>query len=286
MTRFAIAGVQEYVPVAGQNLPALTAAVNRLMLVYPWVQMVVLSELAVNGPALVFAEEMPGPTEQAFQALARKHRIWLIPGSAYERTKEGVYNTAAVINPDGEVVLRYRKMFPFTPYGEARPGSQFRVFDVPGVGRFGLSVCYDIWFPETTRTLACMGAEVLIHPSMTPTIDRDVELSIVRATAAMNQLYVFDVNGVGGGGVGRSIVVGPDGDVIHEAGSGAELIPVEIDLARVRQGRERGVLNLGQPLKSFRDAPVRFEVYDPASPLREGLTRLGPLAKPRRWGSK
>lgn len=281
MSRFAIAGLQVEVG-HGNNVPRLSASIESLMLVFPWVQMVVCSELATHGPAAAYAEPMPGPTEHAFQALARKHQIWIIPGSSYERTEGAPYNTAAVINPAGEVVLRYRKMFPFTPYGCAQPGKDFAVFDVPGVGRFGLSICYDMWFPETSRTLACMGAEVLIHPTMTATLDRDVELAIARATAATNQMFVFDINGIGVGGVGRSIIVGPNGDVIHQAGAGPEQMPVEIDLARVRASRERGLMNLGQPLKSFRDAPVRFEVYDPDSPLRRGLAKLGPLAKPGR----
>ncbi len=75
-----------------------------------------------------------------------------------------------------------------------------------------------MWFPETSRTLAAMGAEVILHPTLTATIDRDVELAIVRATAAQNQCFVFDINGVGDGGNGRSIVVGPAGDVLYQAG--------------------------------------------------------------------
>lgn len=284
MSHFAIAGMQIQVSGAGKNFKLMAASVDHVMLVFPWVQMVVFSELAVSGPAAVFAEALPGPTERAFQAIAKRHGIWLIPGSAHERAADGIFNTATVINPAGEVVLRYRKMFPFTPYGVARPGVEFAIFDVPRVGRFGLSICYDIWFPETSRTLACMGAEVLIHPTMTATMDRDVELSIVRATAAINQMYVVDVNGVGAGGVGRSLIVSPEGDIIHEAGSGTEFMPIELDLDLVRRTRERGLRTLGQPLKSFRDAPVRFQVYDPESPLRAGLAPLGPLVKPGRPG--
>lgn len=284
MSRFAIAGMQIEVSSTGKNFKRMVASIDHVMAVFPWVQMVVFSELAVSGPAAAFAEELPGPTEQAFQAIAKRHGIWLIPGSAHEKAADGIYNTATVIDPAGNVVLRYRKMFPFTPYGIAKAGVDFAIFDVPQVGRFGLSICYDIWFPETSRTLACMGAEILIHPTMTPTMDRDVELSIVRATAAINQMYVVDINGVGGGGVGRSLIVGPEGNIIHEAGSGTEFLPIEIDLDLVRRTRERGLRTLGQPLKGFRDAPVQFHVYNPASPLRGGLAHLGPLVKPGRPG--
>jgi len=117
---------------------------------------------------------------------------------------------------------------------------------------------------------------------MTGTIDRDVELSIVRASAAQNQCFFFDINGVGDGGCGRTIIVGPDGDVLHQAGSSPELIPLEIDLDRVRRSRERGVLGLCQTLKSFRDCKVQFEVYANNPLYTEYLNTLGPLEKPTR----
>ncbi len=62
-----------------------------------------------------------------------------------------------------------------------------------------------------------MGAEVILHPTMTGTIDREIELTIAQATAAINQCFFFDVNGLDSGGSGRSIVCGPDGRVLHEA---------------------------------------------------------------------
>ena len=137
---------------------------------------------------------------------------------------------------------------------------------MPGAGRFGVSICYDMWFPETTRTLAAMGAEVILHPTMTDTIDRDVELAIARASAAQNQVYFFDINGVGDGGVGRSIVCDPSGYVLHQADGGAEIVPISVDFERVRRERELGLRNLGQPLKSFRDRDCDFKVYRRESP--------------------
>ena len=108
-----------------------------------------------------------------------------------------------------------------------------------------------MWFPETSRTLAVQGVEVIIHPTLTGTIDRDIELAIVQATAATNQCYVFDINGLGDGGTGRSIICGPDGRVLYQASTGEEMIPIEIDMERVHTGRENGILRLGQPLKKF-----------------------------------
>lgn len=283
MTPFAIAGIQMNISASIDNVPAMGHRLDVLMTRFPWVQMVVFSELAPFGPLHGHAQEMPGPAEEAFCQMAAKHQIWLLPGSMFESKDGLIYNTASVIAPDGHVVGRYRKMFPFLPYEEhVTSGKEFLVFDVPGVGRFGVSICYDMWFPETSRTLATMGAEVILHPTMTDTIDRDVELSIARATAVTNQCYFFDINGVGEGGVGHSIIVGPAGYVIHKAGGGEEMIPVEINLDRVRREREVGIRSLGQPLKSFRDRPVDFPVYQRAEQNEAYLQSLGPLAKPRR----
>jgi predicted amidohydrolase len=283
MTPFAIAGIQMRISASQENVSAMAHRLDILMTRFPWVQMVVFSELAAFGPLPGHAQTLPGPAEDAFREMASKHRIWLLPGSIFEAAGDLVYNTASVIDPNGHVVGRYRKMFPFQPYeNHVEPGTDFLVFDVPDVGRFGVSICYDMWFPETSRTLASMGAEVILHPTMTDTIDRDVELSIARATAVTNQCYFFDINGVGDGGVGSSIIVGPAGYIIHQAGGGEEMIPVEINLGRVRREREVGIRSLGQPLKSFRDRPVDFPVYSRTTESEAYLQSLGPLTKPHR----
>ena len=154
------------------------------------------------------------------------------------------------------------------------------MFDVPGVGRFGISICYDIWFPETTRALAWLGAEVVINTSLTNTIDREVELTLVRAAAASNQCYVFNVNGAGMLGFGRSIVCGPGGDVLYQAGSGREVLALELDLDQVVSVRERGWNGLGQVLKSFRDRPIAYPPYQNGA-RSAVLDALGPLARPQ-----
>jgi predicted amidohydrolase len=280
MRPFAIAGLQLKVSGRRSNLEHITDRIEMLMHLYPWVQMVVVSELATFGGWTGHAAPLPGETEEHYQRLAARHEIWLLPGSLYEQTEQGIYNTTPVIDPSGAVIARYRKMFPFMPYETGVEwGTEFCVFDIPNVGRFGVSICYDMWFPETTRTLASMGAEVLLHPTLTPTMDRDVELAIARATAAINQMFVVDINGIGDGGNGRSLFVAPTGDVLYQAGSNEELLPIEIDLDRVRRSREVGLKGLGQPLKSFRDRRVDFDVYNRGSPTTAYLETLGSLEK-------
>jgi predicted amidohydrolase len=283
MTRpFSIAGIQMPVMANASNVPLMKHKLDVLMSVYPWVQMVMFSELCAYGPLTYYAEEFPNSTEEEFQEMARKYKIWLIPGTMFEKKDGKIYNTASVINPEGEVIGRYNKMFPFYPYEVGvEGGSEFLIFDVPEAGRFGLSICYDMWFPETSRTLAAHGVEVILHPTLTGTIDRDVELAIVQATAATNQCFFFDINGLADGGTGRSLVCGPDGRILYQASTGPELIPIEIDIERAKRSRESGILRLGQPLKSFRDRKVHFDIYEEGN-KPPYLNSLGELIKPTR----
>ncbi|MBK8501637.1 MAG: carbon-nitrogen hydrolase family protein [Saprospiraceae bacterium] len=282
MKPFAIAGIQMRVSAIHSNVEMMKLKLDITMNLYPWIEMVVFSELCAYGPLTYTAQEIPGEFEQTMQSMAKKYGIWLLPGSIFEKCGDHIYNTATVINPQGEVVTRYRKMFPFYPYEVGvTPGSEYCVFEVPHVGKFGVSVCYDMWFPETIRTLAVMGAEVILHPTMTGTIDRDIELSIARAMATVNQCFFFDVNGLDTGGSGLSIVCGPDGRVLYQAGGNEEIIPIELDVERVERSRELGVLRLGQPLKSFRDHIGQFNIYQQGA-KHPYLESLGPLIKPKR----
>jgi predicted amidohydrolase len=283
MDTFGVAGVQMAVSAFNDNVERMGAYMTHIRTRFPWVRMVLFSELCPLGASHDKAEALPGATEARLCEIAKRSGLWLIPGSMLERTLDGkLYNTSPIIDPAGTVVARYRKMFPFRPYEkDTSGGTEFCVFDVPGAGRFGVSNCYDMWFPETTRSLAALGAEVILHPTMTDTIDREVELAIARASSVQNQVFFFDINGVGDGGVGRSIICDPSGNVLHQAQVGAEIIPIAVDFAQVRRERVWGLRsNLGQPLKSFRDREVEFEVYRRGSDAGAYLNTLGPLAKP------
>jgi predicted amidohydrolase len=279
---FAIAAMQvAWSP--GDNRDRLESETAGVLARFPWVNMVVFPELCSFGAGLKFAEPMPGPTEARYQALAKKHGIWLIPGSFYERLADDVYNTTPVIDPQGQVIARYRKMYPFLPYEKGvKHGTEFVLFDVPNAGRFGVSICYDQWFPETIRALAWQGAEVILHLTMTNTIDRPQELIIAQANAIVNQCYYLDVNCAGSLGNGRSIVVGPDGEVIFLAGDVAAQIPFMVDFDRVRKSRRLGLQGLGQVLKSFRDTPIEYPCYRGQYRESAAMAGMGPLVMPER----
>ncbi len=261
MSHLAIAGLQLELAVE-DNLSLIEQEIDLVIKRFPFIQMVVLPELSVFGPNPDLAVKLPGEVENCLQEAARKNNIWLIPGSIFEKRDGKTYNTAPVINPGGEVVARYNKMYPFLPYEKGvEPGNKFVVFDVPDVGRLGLMICYDMWYPEMSRQLAWMGAEAIIVPTLTNTSDRHLELHMAQANATVNQLYMLNINSAGRLGYGRSIVVGPDGNVVHQASSSREIITMDLDFDHVRRVRERGRHGLAQPLKSFRDAGVNYPVY-------------------------
>ncbi len=281
MSKISIAGLQ-LTGSNGDNVDLMIREIDAAMARFPWLDMIVAPELNACGTDAATAEAMPGLREERFCEVASRHGIWLVPGSMFESSEGLVYNTMPVINPDGEVIVRYRKQFPWAPYEQnTTPGTRSVVFDVPDVGRFGLSNCYDMWFPETLRSLSSAGAEVILHPSLTSTIDRGAEHCIVRASAAMHQCYFFDVNLGPTVGCGQSLIAGPGGEVVYAAGTGREIIPLKLDLDYVRDVRENGWQNLGQTLKSFRDSSIQFDVYGNGN-SSEYLESLGPLAMPKR----
>jgi deaminated glutathione amidase len=281
MGSFAVAGLQLDLR-AEDNLGRIAAEVASAKRRYPWIDLIILPELCAYGPGLAHAQTPGGPAEMAFCRMARENRVWLIPGSLFQIENERTSNVALVIDPTGRVVSRYRKMFPFRPHEEGvAPGDSFCVLPCAGAGTLGLSICYDLWFPEITRNLVWLGAQALLCPTLTNTIDRDVELCLARANAAANQCYVVNVNAAAPMGVGKSIVCGPGGEVIHQASTSYEVFVVDLDFEYVERVRRDGWQGLGQPLKSFRDHRVKFPAYEDGaeSPYLKGL---GPLAK-RAW---
>lgn len=279
MGHLAVAGLQLALK-NEDNLDTIEREIDNTRKRYPWIQMMVLPELCTFGSSPACAVELPGDAEDRYREAARRNDVWLIPGSIFERDGDRIYNTAPVINPEGEVVARHRKVFPFLPYEKGvTAGDEFVVFDVPGAGRIGLLTCYDMWFPEAARTLAWLGAEAIICPTMTTSLDRDVELSIARTNAAVNQLWFLNLNTAGDLGYGRSTVVGPDGTVIYTAGAMREIITVEFDFDHVRRSRERGMFGQGQVLKSFRDRPVEFPPYQQGAG-GGAFDQLGPMQIP------
>ncbi len=259
MRTLSIAALQT-APVAGD--PALTldrfaeraAAIPQIV---PHAQLLVLPELHLSAPPLPLEEHegyadqaaitIPGPLTEALAEIARSCGLWLVPGSIYERADDGrIHNTALVVAPDGELVARYRKVFPWQPHESCAAGDRFVTFDIPQVGRIGLAICYDGNFPETFRQLSWMGAEVVLQPTLTTTSDRDAELVIARANAIFNQLYVVSLNASSPGGLGRSLIADPEGLVRLTAGESEELMTDVLDLDVVERVRGHGTAGVSR----------------------------------------
>ena len=210
------------------------------------------------------AETIPGPSTRAFQLLARKHRVVVI-ASLFERRAPGLHhNTAVVIDADGSVLGRYRKMhIPDDPlYYEKfyfTPGDLgFRAWRTR-YATIGVLICWDQWFPEAARLTALQGAQVLFYPTAIGWHPRekralgDLQVTswetIQRAHAIANGCPVAVINRVGhervagGEGLefwGRSFVAGPSGQVLAQAGGAKEeTLLVLVDLADVETVRNQ-----------------------------------------------
>lgn len=224
------------------------------------------------------AEPIPGPTTERLADLARELGIWLLPGSIYEHGEDGrIYNTALAFAPDGSLRARYRKIFPWRPWESPAAGSEFIVFEIDGIGRAGLMICYDGWFPEVPRQMAWLGAEVIFQVTATPTSDRDQEVVLARANAIVNQVYVVNVNMGGRPGPGRSVIVDPEGHVLQQAGDGEEYLSEVLDLDTVARVRRNGSVAMNRMWAQLDDegAGVYLPMYGGTIRPRPSMPEVG-----------
>ncbi len=204
------------------------------------------------------AETIPGPSTDAFQKLAKKHKV-VIVASLFERRTAGLYhNTAVVIDADGSLMGSYRKMhipddplfyekFYFTP-GDLG----FKTWDTR-YGKIGVLICWDQWYPEAARLTAMSGAQILFYPTAIGwhpsekakygTKQHGAWETIQRSHAVANGCYVASINrighevieGVGGDGLefwGQSFVAGTSGEIIAKASADQEeilIVPVDLE---------------------------------------------------------
>ena len=276
---FGIAGVQMEVFPGEGNIDRMEQQLEQIQELHPWVEMVVFSELCAFGNHPKWAQPIPGPITQQFSQLAQKYQKWLIPGSICESTKEGVYNTAPVFSPQGEIITQYRKMYPWRPLEKCISGHEFCVFDIPGRLRIGLCICYDQWFPEVTRQLTWMGADVILCPTMTGTPDRHLEVILSQANAISNQIYFMGINGLGHGGNGQSVIVDPEGLILDKQEMSEAILTMKVDAQKVKDVREHGTLGVSQALKSFKEGNFSFPVYQADVNKGEGFKKLNAIIK-------
>jgi len=236
------------------------------MLVYPELHLFAVPDGEdVDAAQRAASEPIDGRFVDGLGAIARDQNIWLVPGSVCERGPTGeLFNTALVYAPDGSLRASYRKVFPWRPFESYDPGREFVVFDVDGVGRFGLSICFDAWFPEHGRQLSWRGARVVLNIAKTTTPDRSQELVLARANAIANQTFVVCVNCASPIGRGQSIVVGPEGEILAEAdNAAASTLVTDIDPGHADAVRRDGTAGVTQVWHQFRpdDHPIELPLY-------------------------
>jgi deaminated glutathione amidase len=201
------------------------------------------------------AEPLDGPTLAWARSTAHELGVDLIAGSLVERTPDGRHhNTSLHVGPDGELHAVYRKIHLFdvevagTVYRESDledPGEEVVLSRTAGGVELGMTVCYDLRFPELYRILALRGARVIVVPSaFTLTTTRDHWEVLVRARAIEDQAFVVAANQIGASGTGtqsggRSLVVDPWGVVLAQAPDEETVIVADLNLAKVDEVRGR-----------------------------------------------
>jgi predicted amidohydrolase len=207
--------------------------------------LVVLPECSSSGymfgspeEAWPCAEEIPGRFSEAIEQRCAALGLHCVVGML-ERDGDALRNTALLVGPDG-ILGRYRKThLPFLGVDRfVLPGDEVSVFET-ALGRIGIEICYDLRFPELTRSLALAGAELVAHPTNWPLAARSNAEILTRARAHENRIFLLTANRVGrerdGEFCGWSQICGVKGDRLAEAGATDErLIVAEVDLAEAR----------------------------------------------------
>jgi predicted amidohydrolase len=212
--------------------------------------LVVLPELWVPG-AFGYrgyresADDIFGTAVSAIADAAKQIAAFVVAGTFIERDGEQLHNTAVLLSPRGDLLHTYRKLHLFGfDHGEAAmltAGNDWSISAIDGTP-LGMTTCYDLRFPELYRRFVDQGAELFVIPTGWPAARLEHWQVLTRARAIENQVFLIGCNQVGTQeGVelaGHSVVIDPWGRVVAEAGTGEEVMTVEIDLALVAKTRD------------------------------------------------
>ncbi len=202
------------------------------------------------------AETIPGPITELLAQRARRHRIYIHSGSIYEKRPgdPGMYNTTVVLDPTGEIIARYSKIHMYdvvldgvAEYQESAsitPGDEIAMTEIDGIP-VGLTICYDLRFPELFRILALKGVQAIILPAaFTLMTGKDHWEPLIRARAIENELYMiapaqWGTHPPGKWCYGRSMVVDPWGTVVSTVSDGVGIATAIIEPSRVEAVRRQ-----------------------------------------------
>jgi predicted amidohydrolase len=220
------------------------------------------------------ARPIPGPHTAPFCEVARRRDAWILVGSTAETSPDPrrPWNTSALIAPDGRIATTYRKIHLFdvavengpvdTESARVTPGDQLVTADVDGT-TLGLTICYDVRFPELYRALALAGARILTVPAnFTERTGRDHWEVLLRARAIENGAFVLAPSQIGGPpgqpAYGRSMIIDPWGTILAQAPDTVSIVHATLDLTRVDAVR-RGIPALANcRWQAFRSSPASW----------------------------
>jgi predicted amidohydrolase len=241
-----LAAVAQIDPKLGENDRNLAVCIARMEEAAKLgASILVLPECAIPGymwdsaeEAMPYAEEVPGPSTEALGRACSRLDLHVVCG-LIERDGDSLRNAAVVVGPEG-LVGTYRKThLPFLGVDRfVVPGDELPVWETP-LGRIGVEICYDLRFPEVTRTLALAGADIVAHPTNFPVAARIQTELITVARAAENRVYLLTANRSGkerwAEFCGRTQIVDPFGTRLAETGeTGEALLTAEIDIEKAR----------------------------------------------------
>ncbi|HEY6564449.1 MAG TPA: carbon-nitrogen hydrolase family protein [Pirellulaceae bacterium] len=265
-----IAGVQMDVALSDvpRNLDAIREHLRRTT--RAGARLTVFPECALCGycfesleEALPFAETIPGPATNALQSVCAELDCFAIVG-LLERAGPRVFNAAVLLGPQG-VLGQYRKVH--LPYlgidMHTTPGDRPFAVQQAGELRVGMNICYDAAFPEAARSLALLGADLIVLPTNWPPGTECTAASVINARALENAVYYIAVNRVGSERgftfIGRSKIVDPNGTTLAEATSrGEEILYADLD---VTQSRRKKIIRVPGKHEIDRFADRRPEMY-------------------------
>lgn len=239
-----------------RNITRIEQYVNQACDSFPGVDLVVMPEYTTHGfgfdpyaTHLALASTIPGPVTEAYGVIAKKKNVWLCV-SVVERAEtpeRKPYNSMVIINNQGEVALKYRKIFPWCPKEPWTPGEEMNVCDGPKGSKLAVAICSDFDYPEVAREAAWKGANVILRPSkyMYPW-DHIWDITN-QVRAYENQAYVVAVNHTGRDAsysyFGRSMVVDYDGRILASLGENEGMTKVDIFPKHVEQIRTERISN-------------------------------------------
>jgi predicted amidohydrolase len=208
------------------------------------------------------AEEVPtGMTSVFVSELAKKHNVYFLAGSIIEKCPDGkIRNTSALYSPDGKLAAKYSKIHMFSYFGSSEgkyvtPGDSCCLVETD-IGKIGLSICYDLRFPELYRKLTFGGAQMIFCPAAWPLERLKHWLVLNKARAVENLVWMISINQAGRmnekrTNAGNSMIINPWGEAVTQGGSDEQAVYAQIDLTEIENIRKEFPVLNDRNLKAY-----------------------------------